>query len=663
MSTSLIVQSNFSHGELDPRVFNVSLDVYYKSAKYLRNVYVRPQGGVTKRHGSIFHVELNSSAAETKLGAFTHDTNNSYLLVWIDGQLKIYKDIDGKLKEISNVVSPYTASQVRQVRDAQVGQTLYRAHLEVPVNQLTRGADDSTWTLAPVEYQNAPIHDFDNTFINSTFTLADTSIGKDRVLTTDIDTFSEAYLGGIFSAQGLSSAVSEIIGMGRITSYNDPRSVNITIVNPFGDSLNDGVKGNHCFLAEPLYSVARGYPGAIGMSQSSLCLGGSLQAPNVFVKSKINVPLNFNVIDSSDSDSALSYVLEGKNHNIIEWIESNQSIQIFGSNDTFSTTSSLVDANNTKMSLQTSKGASTKCSPQTLDNSVFYVQSGGKAVMKHVFNPQSATYTSIPVSELAAHLIKNPIASAVLSGDELDSADYLFLINEDGTMVVLQSLEIQNVLGWSLCGTGSDLVMSDMMPAQGKYKDIVAVNNKMYVLVERIINEDEVKLYIEELSFNVKTDCTIIQNYQENVTVVRNLEKLEGLKVKIVADGFILADQTISNGEITIERPSSNISIGIKYELLLTPLPVNILGSHTKYLPKRIVKTWVSYYESLGIMVNGVLIPDLYWNNHILNKIPDPKSDWYEEQVGNWDPKKTYDITQDQPLPFSVLGLGYKVEF
>jgi hypothetical protein len=661
MTKQLLIQSNFSHGELDPRIFDVTLDMYYKSARYVRNLYVRPQGGVLRRHGTIYQTEINADENTIKLSSYIHDTENAYILVWTNLQILVYKDVNGILAKQATIVSPYSGIQVRDVQTTQVGQTLYSVHSEFMPYQLVRGADDTTWTFEAIVFQNDPVNDFTNDFVNSVFTLPTVSTGKGIVLTTDVDTFSAAYVGGVFLSIGNSTNANGAAGLARITGYTDPKNVTVTIINGFDSSLSSGVKGNHCYLAEPIYSATRGYPASVGTSQSRLCFGGADQTPNIIVMSKINSPLNFNVLDGSDPDAALSYTLPGQNHNKIEWIMSNRSVQIFGSSDTFSTTSSLLDSSNMAFSLQTDKGSSSLCGPQTLDNEVFYVQSGGKAVMQHTFNPQSGTYTSIPVSTFAAHLINDPVASAVLGGDSLDDADYLFLVNSDGTLAVLQSLAVQNVLGWSLCGTGDDINLSDLVPDHGKFKDIVALNNIIYVLVQRKLN-GEVKQYIEKLTFDVKTDCTIVQNFQENQTVITGLDALESLPVKVWADGLLLDDQNVDNGQITIERASSNVSVGLNYNVQLTPLPVNILGSHAKYLPKRIVRTWVSYYESIGIYVDGTPIPELTWGTPILDQPTPTKSGWYDARLEGWDPQKTYDITQQDPLPFSVLGLGFEVE-
>lgn len=657
MTKQLQLQNNFSHGELDPRVYDVDLSIYYKSAKYVRNLYVRPQGGLTRRHGSNYLYTLSSG--DNKFATFVYDANTAYLFVLEDSKLLIFKQTDKGLTFVYNVTSPYTAAQLPNVKFAQVTRTLYFVHPDVPPQQLTRGATDTDWALAALTFQNPPVFDYSSNYFTASFTLSSTVAGTTSTLTSTTSVFTAQHVGGLFLSIGDASNPNDAPGLARITAFTSATEVTTTIITAFNSTTNPG---STSYLGEQAFSTVRGWPSAVGSAQSRLCLGGASQAPNVIAMSKINAPLNFNVLDETDADGGLMYTLPGENHNVIQWIVSNKTVQIFGSKDTFSTTSSVIDNSNMAFSLQTDKGSSNLVQPQTLDNDVFYVQDGGKAVMRHVFTPVSGTYASSNQSIFASHLIKNPVSSAILSGDSLDNADYLFLVNSDGSLAVLQSLAEQNVLGWSLCATGDDMHdLSSINPNKGKYKSIIALNNVIYVIVERIVNT-ETKYYIEELDFNTHMDCTITQTLASPGTTITNLAELEAETVKVIADGYLLKNEVVTNGQITIDRPSSNVSVGLAFNVQLTPLPVNVLGSKTKYLPKRIVRTWVNYYQSLGIYVDGTPIPELKFGPNVLDTVPSPKDGTYDARLEGWSPNVTYDITQIDPLPFLVTGIGYEVE-
>ena len=107
MTKQLLIQSNFSHGELDPRVFNVDLSLYYKSARYVRNLYVRPQGGVQRRHGTIYQTTIDGDSDKIKLGSYIHDTESAYMLIWKDSVLQIFKEENNKLTQLPPRVNWY----------------------------------------------------------------------------------------------------------------------------------------------------------------------------------------------------------------------------------------------------------------------------------------------------------------------------------------------------------------------------------------------------------------------------------------------------------------------------------------------------------------------------------------------------------------------------
>lgn len=659
MTKQFVIQNNFSHGELDPRVFDVSLDIYYKSVQYMRNLYVRPQGGAQRRHGTEY-LETIDTTGSIKLGNYTYDVNTTFMLVWINGILQIYSDNDGVFGPETQVVSPYNDDEIPNVQFAQMGQTLYSVHSDHAPYQLTYDKTANTWAYAAIVFKNAPTYDYLNNYLTAEFNLTAISVtGNTTTLTSTVAVFTSAHEGGIFVGLGDVTNANGAVGVARIKTFTSSTSVEVEVVSAFAASK---MNGSTVYLAEVQYSAARGYPNAIGTAQSRLSLGGGSQTPNVINMSKVNDGLNFNLFENSDPDVALQYTLPGENHNHIQWIVSNRSVQIFGNTDSFSTTSELLDPGSMAYSLQTNKGASYKVKPRALDNDVFYVQTGGKAVMRHVFDPRSGTYASSNQSLTASHLINDPIASAVLSGDSLSDADYLFLVNTDGTLAVMQSLAEQNILGWSLCGTGNNIGdLSTMVPTDGKFKDLVSINNMVYALVERTI-DFETKFYIERLTYDVATDCTVVQSYQEATKLIKNLEPMEGEKVKVWADGILVQDKIVNGGSISLSFGALNVSVGINVTTLLTPLPVNVIGSHTKYIPKRIVRTWISYYDSIGIYVEGTPIPELVWKDQILGQPTAPKSGIYEERLEGWGSQVTFTISQKDPLPFLVTGIGYEVE-
>ena len=81
------------------------------------------------------------------------------------------------------------------------------------------------------------------------------------------------------------------------------------------------------------------------------------------------------------------------------------------------------------------------------------------------------------------------------------------------------------------------------------------------------------------------------------------------------------------------------------------------------YEDKHINTVYVDYYESLGIKVNDVAIPFRALGE---SEFFDPslQSGVYAMTLmEGWDPRAEIDITQDEPYPLTLRGIGYVVDF
>ena len=86
------------------------------------------------------------------------------------------------------------------------------------------------------------------------------------------------------------------------------------------------------------------------------------------------------------------------------------------------------------------------------------------------------------------------------------------------------------------------------------------------------------KIYLEELSFNVRADSAKVYHFPAPTTIVTGLDHLNGSVVKVVADGYILTDKVVFNGSITIEIEAVDVIVGSQFIVTMVPLPVAIPG-------------------------------------------------------------------------------------
>ena len=160
MSKTLVSQTAFNRGELDPALFGRSdWQSYFSGAKMLRNMIVRPQGGALKRAGTEFIVEALDQDKPSVLIRFQFSVQQVYLLEFSDYRFRVLMDggvvtyPPGHAKAGQQVVidSPYSAEQMWMVRTAQTQDVMILTHPSHQPRRLTR-YDHHIWVFEPLTF-------------------------------------------------------------------------------------------------------------------------------------------------------------------------------------------------------------------------------------------------------------------------------------------------------------------------------------------------------------------------------------------------------------------------------------------------------------------------------------------------------------------------------
>lgn len=155
------IQASFVSGELDPRLLGrIDTDIYTKGASQLRNVYVRPQGGVFRREG-LEYVATTTSSQAGRLVPFEFNDEQTYILVFTPGEFKVYRtDLSAVQATVSSSpISGLTATEIAEMRWTQSADTLYLVHPDQQPIKITRTSHTS-WTAATVSFSNISTFDF-----------------------------------------------------------------------------------------------------------------------------------------------------------------------------------------------------------------------------------------------------------------------------------------------------------------------------------------------------------------------------------------------------------------------------------------------------------------------------------------------------------------------
>ena len=149
------IRPAFTGGEISPDVASwVDIDKYQLALLQAENATIRPYGAVRKRPGFLFCTDLFSTIthamlADVRMMRFNFTSELSYLLIFYEKGLKIYRD--GKAVISSDIATPFTASELSSLRTVQSVDVMYICSGSHPVYKLSRYSE-SNWTLSEAEW-------------------------------------------------------------------------------------------------------------------------------------------------------------------------------------------------------------------------------------------------------------------------------------------------------------------------------------------------------------------------------------------------------------------------------------------------------------------------------------------------------------------------------
>lgn len=659
------LQSSFNRGELDPRlVGRKDIAAYYAGAKQATNVTTLVQGGIRRRNGT----EYIDDGTDGRIFNFSFSTEVNYCLLFTDLNVAVYKD--GVFQV--NVVSPYTLAQVKDLDYIQSADTALIFHPEVAPYQLSR-TSDVNWTFSLVSFENIPQFDF-----NDASSPTPVSEVQDIVFTnaTEGDRFKLSLEGFLTDEIVFSSSVSanrlnieralldlpNTAGDGTIT-VGAPATTTFRVTFSGASAKNwELIAGTPIFSqnaafqitasqvaagspqTENAWSNTRGWPSVATFHEGRLWVGGTTFRPSTVWGSKVNFFFDFGVGKARD-DEGIDVTLDTDQVNALTGLFSNRTLQVFTTGGEFAVQTSPITPENIAISPQTNYGTK-KVRPVTVDGLTLYVQRTGKALRNFFFVDETKAYASSSVSVLASQLVKNPIALAASRGTSEVDANYVYIVNDDGTMAVYNTLIDEDVNGFTDWVTDGEII------------SIAVVDDTLYTYVKRTILGVEV-YYLERENTAYTTDSTVAATNTDTLT---GLSHLEGETIEVIADGAYQGQFLVVGGQVTIGRQATELFGGLNFVPVVETMPLNVSldNGPNAALPKRIVRASLELFNSNGILVNGERLADKTFGVNVFDP-PEPQSRLEEIYLQGWDVESTLTITQEEPVPMTVLAAYLEV--
>ncbi len=341
----------------------------------------------------------------------------------------------------------------------------------------------NTWAFTAVTFKNTPVYGFDGGYDAITFTPS-AIYGAAITVTLSagiVPAVTNRFIGGAFIGNG---------GVGRITATT-ATTLTVAMQTPFIDTT--AISGKVCLLLEPAWSDARGWPQKCSSFQSRSVFANSLSLPNGVWCSVINSYTDFNDLDDDD-DSAISYYPTSDQVNYVNFIVPYRSLTVHTNSGVYSTPTAFEQAitpTSFSLYLQDSTPA-TKLQPKPIDNQIIVVS--GNDVHSMMWDGSNNAYNSNIISIMNEQLIRDPVDEAAYIDLTKAGSRYVFFVNSDGSMAMLQTLVAQEINGWTPARTSQSYGDSSFR------RVITDFNGRAWFLTERDVASAGTTANINSLS-------------------------------------------------------------------------------------------------------------------------------------------------------------------
>lgn len=650
MSRAVTLQTNFTTGEIDPLLTSrIDINQYYNGLDKARNVLIQPQGGVVRRPG-LEYIGTIPSAANPQNGSrlvpFEFSTSQSYMLLFVNNRMYIYKDkvLVTNINATGNdyLTTTISSSYINFMDYAQSADTLIVVHEDMQPKQITRGVSDSTWTISDISFEYIPQYAFTISTTSGPHNITPSEVDGNITITASGTTFISTDVGQYVEA-------NDGIGRARIVTFVSATEVDAIVEIPFFNA--DAIAAGSWFIErgyEDTWSASKGWPRTVTFHQGRLYLGGSKSRPNTIFASRVARFFDFNPGETLDDDAIIA-TLATDSVNAITGLFAGRDLQIFTKGGEFFISQASLDPitpNNIVVSTATRRGAKEGIKPVGAESGTLFIQRAGKALREFLFSDVELSYISNNISLLSSHLLKSPSDMALRKSTSTDDGDLLMIVNgEDGSLATYSILRGQNVIAPSLS------------TVDGTFEKVAVDVDTIYFVVKRTVNASTV-YYIEAFNDDNTTDSNVllIGASLPSTTTVTGLNHLEGKTVKVIADDVMQNEKVVASGQIIIDSvPTAYIEIGLDYTPEVKTLPVELKLSSGNIIAqrKRIIEATANMYLTQNLTLNG--------NDFLFTA-----GEFYtglkrRKPMLGYDKKGQMTFSQSEPLFFTLLGIEFKV--
>ena len=638
------------------------------------------------------------------------------------GNLSFYRveESQTSFSAIDHLTVPFRSTEVQDVRDVQTENVMLMFHMEHFPRRIIN-TDSTTFVIDNIPFLNIPQFDFNDassptpTAAVQVMTLPNTGSGPIKIgdrFQIDVEgvlSKNITFAGDTGSAQQSSTIENIRKNLQDMPIFGDDGIV-VTRTGSFQYTITlDGNSSGTYELftgfftsgqgtdeitftqtaagvprSEDVWSDTRGYPRTATFFQGRLWFGGSKSKRQSVFASRAGSFFDF-FTEEGDDDEGIFVTISARNLTEIVDINPDRGLQIFTSGAEFLLTGNTPST--VSIQAQTQHG-SKFLEAKSLDGATLFIDKNGKTLRQYLYNYNEDAYNSVDISVLSSHLIDNPADVGVLSGSTTEDANYVVIVNQDGSAAILNTLRSQDINGftkWTNGSTGT-IYPLNIISVSTVHNDLFFVNKRTTDTTTTYTIERWDQTYLLDSGIKLLSQTSIVGN-----ELILSSAHLTGFTVSLVARGNVLPNKTVAatsatnqNGKITLTDaekafiiagdPSGgtmNVQVGFNFQPTVKSMPLNTtagnIAGQNQMRDKKITRMNLRVLESAGVVIDGNTVPTLEFGTSSstpLNSDLSPFTGVIQDNNGGngWSIEVVPEITVPNPMPFHIQAIEYEVQ-
>lgn len=666
---------SFGGGEVTPEFFGrIDDNKFQTGLSTCRNFIVLPHGPVSNRPGTYFVREVKASATRTRLIPFVYAFDQMLVIEFSVGVFRFHalgQTVESAPGVAYEVAHTYTEDELFEVAYAQSGDVMTFAHRNHPIRELRRTSALS-WALTDLVIGpllgppggtggsatpgGTPGTPYDTDYVIT----AITADGDESLQSATITISNNLFDDGAYNTQTWAA----VAGAARYNVYKRAAGlfgyIGQTDQLTFQDDNIAPDLGATPPLDIDLFDAAGGYPGAVSYYEQRRGFAATEDLPQNVWLTRAGTESNFNYSIPPKDEDSIQFKLAAREANSIRHLVAMSDLialtpaavwKISGGLTEVLTPTTLVARQQTFVGASATK-------PALVGNNLIYSAARGGHLRELGFDGDRGGYISGDICVRAPHLFDGYSVTSIAG--QTAPFPVIWSVSSSGQLIGCTYIPEQQVGAFHRHDT------------DGTFEDVTVINEDgrdvAYFVVQRTLGGVQVRC-IERFADRLVLD-PVDQHFMDcggvydgaAVTTISGLDWLEGKTVAILADGAVVAPQTVVAGMIELPEAASVVHYGLPFTSDFKTLPMAMeISGFAQGMSKNVNAVWLRVYNSSGIFAGpsfDELVEAKQRTTESMGSPPELESEEVEIVVkGAWTDDGAVCVRQSDPLALNILSI------